>query len=89
MLGNPGQVWSAMYRSWEVIRPERIATDIKRWERALGTIVQYRGALVPELNNRPGRRAVKFAPHKDCDESVRVKEETWASYAQYSDVPLP
>ena len=31
--GTAEQVWSAMARSWEMIRPERIATDIKRWER--------------------------------------------------------
>lgn len=73
-LGTPTEVWSAMIRSWETIRSERIATDIKRWERALGMIVQYQGAIVPELNNRHGRRAVKFVPHADCAESIRVNE---------------
>ena len=72
-----------MIRSWETIRSERIATDIKRWERTLGMIVQYQGAIVPELNNRHGRRAVKFVPHADCAESIRVKEERWEGYSQY------
>eukprot|EP00966_Prymnesium_polylepis_P171399 3962513-Prymnesium_polylepis.1 len=78
-----------MYRSWQTIRPERIVQDVQRWERALEAIVEVRGAIVPELDTRRGRRAVPFVPHKDCDESVRVKQEKWAGYAQYSDVPLP
>jgi hypothetical protein len=88
-LGTPADVWSAMYRSWQTIRPERIVQDVQRWERALEAIVEVRGAIVPELDTRRGRRAVPFVPHKDCDESVRVKQEKWAAYAQYSDVPLP
>ena len=47
------------------------------------------GAIVPDLDRRRGRRAVKFVPHGDCAESVRVKEEKWASYAQYVDSELP
>eukprot|EP00966_Prymnesium_polylepis_P277907 6420888-Prymnesium_polylepis.1 len=62
-----------MYRSWQTIRPERIVQDIQRWERALEAIVSVSGAIVPELDTRRGRRAVPFVPHKDCDESVRVK----------------
>ena len=88
-LGTPADVWSAMYRSWQTIKPKRIAQDIKRWEDALVSIVHARGAVVPQLDTRHGRRAVPFVPHKDCDESVRVKQEKWAGYAQYSDVPLP
>jgi len=42
-----------------------------------------------QIDNRHGRRAIRFVPHKDCDESVRVKQEKWAGYAQYSAVPLP
>ena len=88
-LGTPRQVWSAMIRSWEMIPQHRVAQDIRRWERALGMIVYWCGATVPELDTRHGRRATVFVPHLDCAESVRVKEEKWASYAQYSDVPLP
>ena len=73
-----------------MISSERVKQDICRWESALEKIVQARGAIVPELNNRHGRRAVVFVPHKDCAESVRVKQdERWATYAQYSAVPLP
>ena len=71
-----------------MVRPERIATDIKRWERALGMIVQYRGTIVPELDNRHGRRAVPFVPHPDCAESVRAKEEKFAAYEQYKHTAL-
>ena len=78
-----------MHRSWQVIRSERIVQDMRRWEAALKLIVDARGTVVPELDNRHGRRAVRFVPHKDCDESVRVKQEKWAGYAQYSAVPLP
>ena len=78
-----------MVRSWEVIRPERIATDVKRWERALGMNVQYKGALVPELPNvRHGRRAVRFEAHPDCAESIRVKEERWETYVRYANTPI-
>ena len=87
-LGNPEQVWSAMIRSWETIPAERIQTDIGRWVRALEMIVQAKGAVVPELDNRHGRRARKFVAHPDCAESIRVKEEKWAGYAQYSSVPI-
>ena len=87
LLGNPTQVWSAMIRSWVMIRPERIAQDIRRWERALEMIVQAQGAVVPDLDTRHGRRhgrrAVPFTPHPDCADSVRVKQEKWQSYAQY------
>ena len=88
-LGTPGDVWHAMTRSWQMIRPERVVQDIRRWERALEKIVQARGAVVPELDTRHGRRAVPFTPHPDCEESMRVKEEKWATYAQYCDEPLP
>jgi hypothetical protein len=88
-IGTPTEVWSAMYRSWQMIRPERIKTDTKRWEMALGMIVYWQGALVPDLNNRHGRRAVKFEAHSDCAESIRVKEERFATYSQYANEPLP
>eukprot|EP00966_Prymnesium_polylepis_P213620 4947116-Prymnesium_polylepis.1 len=78
-----------MIRSWEVIPLRRIATDINRWEMALGKIFYAQGAVVPELNNRHGRRAHKFVPHADCAESVRVKEEKYATYVQYTTVALP
>eukprot|EP00966_Prymnesium_polylepis_P227501 5264632-Prymnesium_polylepis.1 len=80
-----------MVRSWEMITSWRIQEDICRWEGALEAIVRYEGAVVPDLDRvRRGRRAVrKFIPHADCAQSVRVKEEKWASYAQYSSVPLP
>ena len=88
-LGTPSDVWSALKRSWECIRPSRIVTDIKRWESALGMIFNFQGCLVHDLNNRHGRSAVPFEYHKDCAESVRVKQEKWKSYAQYATVPLP
>ena len=78
-----------MYRSWQSIRSHRIKEDICRWEGALEHIVAAHGAIVPDLDRRRGRRAVKFVPHGDCAESVRVKEEKWASYAQYVDSELP
>ena len=90
-LGTPKDVWSAMYRSWQMrddimIRPERIAQDIARWEKALVLIVGACGAIVPELDSQHGRRAVRpsFVAHPDCDESIRVKQEKWAGYAQSS-----
>eukprot|EP00966_Prymnesium_polylepis_P260274 6012519-Prymnesium_polylepis.1 len=88
-LGTPAQVWSAMIRSWEMIPAHRIATDVKRWETALGMVYYMQGCMVPDLNNRHGRRAHKFVPHPDCAESVRLKEELYATYSQYADEPLP
>eukprot|EP00966_Prymnesium_polylepis_P067768 1574879-Prymnesium_polylepis.1 len=78
-----------MIRSWEMIPLRRIDTDINRWEMALGMTFYAQGAVVPELNNRHGRRAQKFVPHADCAESVRVKEEKYATYVQYTTVALP
>ena len=44
---------------------------------------------VGSVHNRHGRRAQKFNPHPDCAESVRVKQEKYASYVQYTTIALP
>ena len=69
-LGTPEEVWDAMVRTWEVApTSKRIRVDIMRWERALGMVVQYRGAIVPDMDNRHGRRAERFEAHPDCREA--------------------
>ena len=69
-LGKPEEVWDAMVRTWEAApTSKRIRVDILRWERALGVVVQYRGAIVPDMDNRHGRRAERFEAHPDCREA--------------------
>ena len=88
-LGTPKDVWSAMTRSWEMIPAPRVVQDIKRWETALGDIVEVRGAVVPDIDTCHGRRVVRaLVPHPDCSDSLRVKQEKWAGYAQFLDTPL-
>ena len=69
-LGSPERVWDAMVRTWEVSpTPARIAQDVNRWESALRSVVQHRGGIVPDNNQRHGRRAVRYEPHPDCAEA--------------------
>ena len=84
------KVWDAMVRTWEVVpKCERIAKDVGRWELALGMIVQYGGAIVPDMDNRHGRReaccvlcAVRFVlvPHP-LTASRRTRHAKWEEMA--------
>lgn len=78
-LGTPNELSSTMERTWEVCpTPERIVQDISRFPQALNAIISARGAKVPELDNRRGRRATqKFVSHSDCKEAEQLKEAKW------------
>ena len=52
--------------------------DIQRFHLALHAIVQHKGAMVPELDNRKGRRVIKEMPvHPDCKEAMKAREIKW------------
>ncbi len=80
-LGTPNEVASTMRRTWEVApTPERVVQDISRFPAAVDAIIAARGAKVPELDNRRGRRATKrvFEAHPCCREAQRLREAKWA-----------
>ena len=59
---TPGRLWALMVGVWKSgcsPSPARILEDCGHWERNLDWIVERKGALVPELNCRHGRRLKK------------------------------
>ena len=57
-VGTPDELSKTLRRCWKVaVTSDRIVCDIKRWPVAIEAIVAARGAKVPELDNRHGRRA--------------------------------
>jgi len=59
-LGTPAELSDTMERTWEVCPPPgRIVQDISHFPVALDAIIAARGAKVPELDNRRGRRVVR------------------------------
>jgi len=78
-MGTPSEVSDAMDRTWEVFpTPQRVVQDIQRFHPALHAIVQHKGAVVPELDTRKGRRVIKEMPvHPDCKEAMKAREIKW------------
>ena len=58
LMGTPAEVQKTMLRTWKHSAPtsERIVTDIFRFPLALDAIIEHKGAKVPKLDNRKGRR---------------------------------
>jgi hypothetical protein len=69
-----------MERVWLVApTSERIVQDIQRFPKALARILECKGAKVPEMDNRRGRRKSKPVPlHSDCDGALAAREEKFA-----------
>ena len=70
-----------MERFWQVCpASERIVQDIRLFPRALERIVDCKGAKVPELDRRHGRRAAapKRALHSDRDGALAEQELKFA-----------
>jgi hypothetical protein len=81
-IGTP-EVSNSLRRSWEVcLTSERIVEDISRFLAALDKIIAAKGAYVPELDKRTGRRkrrqTRRFDYHPDC---AAVKASNDATYA--------
>ena len=78
-MGTPGEVSDSMDRTWEVFpTPERIVEDILRFPVALQRIKDVNGAVVPEMDNRKGRRKIRKQPHHpDCEDALAAREIKW------------
>ena len=58
LMGTPAEVSKSMDRTWEVFpTPERIVSDILKFPKALKRIKEVKGAVVPEMDTRTGRRS--------------------------------
>jgi hypothetical protein len=79
-LGTPAEVSDTLRRTWQVApTPERIVQDIDRYPKAIDAIIAAKGAKVPELDNRRGRRATRaFQPHPGCGAAIKAREAKWA-----------
>ena len=78
-MGTPSEVSDAMDRTWEIFpAPERIVEDILRFPVALQRIKDVKGAVVPEMDSRKGRRKISKMPyHLDCVDAVVAREIKW------------
>lgn len=78
-MGTPSEVSDAMDRTWEIFpAPEWIVEDILRFPVALQRIKDVKGAVVPEMDNRKGRRKISKMPyHLDCVDAVAAREIKW------------
>ena len=78
-MGTPEEVSDSMDRTWAVFpTPERIVQDILRFPVALERIRDEKGAVVPEMDNRKGRRKINKLPyHPDCADAMAEREIKW------------
>jgi hypothetical protein len=82
-MGTPDEVSRSMDRTWEVFPTlERVVQDIRRFPVALQRIKDVKGAVVPEMNNRKGRRrpTVRLPYHPDCEEAVKQRGLKWEQF---------
>jgi hypothetical protein len=79
-VGTPEELSRTMERVWQVCpSSERIVQDIKRFPKALKRIIEAKGAKVPDLDNRRGRRKSKpVTLHSDCDGAIAEREAKFA-----------
>ena len=55
-----GAIATSMDRAWEMFpMPERIVQDIMRFPVALQRIKEVKGVVVPEMDDRKGRRKIR------------------------------
>ena len=80
-VGTPEELSRTMERVWMVSpSSEEIVRDIKRFPTALARIIECKGAKVPELDDRHGRRETKpTVLHSDCDIALAARNEVFAS----------
>lgn len=85
-MGTPAQVESSLLRTWTSCAPtpQQIVRDVMKFPNTQRAIIRARGALVPELDNRSGRRRVPRAehapPHPDCataEKATSLKYDLW------------
>lgn len=83
-LGTPKEVFSSMQRAWKIHpTPERIVQDVLKWPKNLDKIYAAQGAVVPEVDNRHGRReTTAFKMHADCAEAEAIRERRYEEWAR-------
>ena len=97
-MGTPAEATSTITRVWEHYPSSgRIVQDIERSPAVLDKIIEARGAGVPELDNRHGRRETRkyLKPrlprrlHDDCRVALAEREAKWAELgdAPWSSAP--
>jgi hypothetical protein len=71
-MGTPKEVANSMLRTWEHCPNESdISRDIHRFLPTQHRIIQARGTIVEEEDDRTGRRRMpKHAPHPDCSAAL-------------------
>mmetsp|Transcript_41321 Transcript_41321/g.113690 ORF Transcript_41321/g.113690 Transcript_41321/m.113690 type:complete len:84 (+) Transcript_41321:1174-1425(+) len=67
---------------------ERIVEDIDKWPRAIAAIIAAKGCIVPELDERKGRRKTTPMVMLHPDAASANKERRDAYMAKFKDVPL-
>ena len=74
-----GAIATSMDRAWEMFpMPERIVQDIMRFPVALQRIKEVKGVVVPEMDDRRGRRKIRYLPvHPDCEDAMVEREAKW------------
>ena len=83
LAGTKEQVQDLMERTWahpEAVPSERIVEDICRFPAAIDKIITAKGAKVPELDNRKGRRKTRpYHPPRIelVEELTELKSALW------------
>mmetsp|Transcript_5851 Transcript_5851/g.15257 ORF Transcript_5851/g.15257 Transcript_5851/m.15257 type:complete len:376 (-) Transcript_5851:191-1318(-) len=82
-MGTPTELSASLLRTWQVApTPERIVQDIQRWPGSIKAIIEHKGALVPHMRKRNGRRAVRKSQgvrvlHPDAKEAMEQRFKVW------------
>ena len=80
-VGTTAELGRTMLRVWQISpSPLRIVHDIRRFHTALERIIECKGARVPDLDHRTGRRATAAARvyHSDCDGAFAAQKVKFA-----------
>ena len=65
-FGTPDQVWSTLTRVWEVSpTPDRVREDIMAIRGRIGKIIEYRGAICPDVEFRGLRNGRRYIAMKN------------------------
>jgi hypothetical protein len=73
---TPDRLWALMAAAWEsgVSPPDdRVVEDCGNWERNVRWVVEAKGAVVPQLNCRHGRRLVKRKERRVAKRKAAVR----------------
>ena len=81
-MGTPKELWSAMTRVWEYTpTSHRIVSDIKKWPIAVKKIMEAKGTIVPDMDERHGRRTTMpmVMYHPSAEKAAKARREKFMS----------